>query len=104
MDGISLVPVLKNPKYKWDRPGLTTYGEGYSSVRSVQYRYIRYPDGTEELYDHYKDPYEHVNLAGRSEMKPVISKLAKSIPAHFEKSIPSKPAVKGRKAKDPDEG
>jgi len=104
LDGLSLVPVLKNPKYKWDRPGLTTYGERYSSVRSEQYRYIRYPDGKEELYDHYKDPYEHTNLAGRPEMKTVISKLAKSVPTHFEKAIPSKPPAKGKKTKDPDEG
>ncbi|MEJ7691483.1 sulfatase [Daejeonella sp.] len=104
LDGVSLVPILKNPKYEWDRPGLTTYGEGYSSVRSEQYRYIRYPDGTEELYDHYKDPYEHRNLASKPDMKPVISKLAKNVPVHFEKTVPSKASVKGKKAKDPDEG
>lgn len=104
LDGVSLVPVLKDPKYKWNRPALTTYGVGYSSVRSEQYRYIKYPDGKEELYDHNTDPYEHTNLIGKPKMKAVIDKLAKSVPAKFTKSIPSKPSVKGKKNKDNDEG
>ena len=99
LDGVSLVPVLKDPKYKWNRPGLTTYGVGYSSVRSEQYRYIKYPDGKEELYDHNKDSYEHTNLAGKSNMKAIIAKLAKSVPTKFTKSIPSKPIVKGKRVK-----
>lgn len=33
------------------------------SLRTERYRYIRYSDGSEELYDHGADPYEWVNLA-----------------------------------------
>lgn len=90
LDGISMVPILKDPKYKWARPGLTTYGEGYASIRTEKYRYIHYPDGTEELYNQLTDPYEHTNLAGKPEMKSVKAELAKSIPDHFQKSVPSK--------------
>lgn len=32
------------------------------SSRSRTHRYILYWDGTEELYDHTTDPFEHVNL------------------------------------------
>ncbi|TZF81331.1 sulfatase [Pedobacter sp. BS3] len=86
LDGISLVPVLKNPKAKWERPGVTVYGPDYSSVRTERYRYIRYADGSEELYDHESDPYEHTNLARRADMKPVIQQLAKYVPQKFAKS------------------
>ncbi len=96
LDGVSLVPILKNPKLKWDRPALTTFGEGYSSVRTEQYRYIKYPDGTEELYDHSKDPYEHTNLAGKPAMKSVIQKLAREVPPKFEKALSQRGAGKGK--------
>lgn len=87
LDGISLVPIFRNPKEEWARPGLTTFGENYSSVRDEQHRYIRYPDGSEELYDHQTDPYEHTNLAGQAAMKPVIESLGKAIPVRFKKSV-----------------
>ena len=90
LDGNSLASILKKPQAKWDRPGLTTLGEKYSSVRSEQYRYIQYPDGAEELYDHKKDPYEHNNLANEPSMRQVIAKLSKHVPAHFQKSVPTK--------------
>ncbi|WP_164891094.1 sulfatase [Botryobacter ruber] len=87
LDGVSLVPVLNNPHYKWDRPGFTTYGEQYASVRDERYRYIRYPDGSQELYDHQTDPYENNNVVHKPEMKPVISRLSGAIPKNFKKSI-----------------
>ena len=87
LDGKSIVPVLKNPEVKWDRPGFTSYGEEYSSVRSERYRYIRYPDGTDELYDHKTDPYENTNIAHKAENKEIISQLAESIPENFKKPI-----------------
>ena len=90
LDGLSFVSVLNNPKAKWDRPGLTTLGEKYSSVRSDRYRYIQYPDGTEELYDHKTDPYEHTNLANKASMKPIVAGLSKSVPSQFQKSVPTK--------------
>src|SRR5690606_24189322 len=94
LDGQSIIPILQNHKYNWTRPGLTTAGEGYSSIRSERYRYIKYPDGSEELYDHQSDPYEHVNLAGKADMKNVITELSKSVPAHFAPSVKEKPAPK----------
>jgi arylsulfatase A-like enzyme len=93
LDGKSLVPVLDDPGYKWERPGLTTFGENYSSVRSERYRYILYPDGAEELYDHARDPYEHTNLAGEESVKPVITALSGWIPESFERSVRDKKNV-----------
>ncbi|HCR31709.1 MAG TPA: iduronate-2-sulfatase, partial [Opitutae bacterium] len=44
------------------------------------WRYIRYNDGGEELYDHNIDPNEWMNLAENPEYKSVIASLAKSLP------------------------
>jgi len=55
LDGVSLVPLMKEPDMKWTRPAIMTMGEGNHAVRSQRWRYIRYNDGTEELYDHDKD-------------------------------------------------
>lgn len=62
-DGISLRPLLENPKAQREIPALMTYMRGNHAVRSDRWRYIRYSDGTEELYDHDVDPNEWENLA-----------------------------------------
>lgn len=63
-EGASLVPLLRNPAAAWNRPALTTFGRNNHSVRSDRFRYIRYSDGGEELYDHQTDDLEWHNLAG----------------------------------------
>lgn len=90
LDGKSIMPVLKNASAKWERNGFTYYGENYSGIRSERYRYIKYSDGSEELYDHATDPYEHINIAKNTSMKKVIQELAKSIPTSFQKSLGKK--------------
>jgi arylsulfatase A-like enzyme len=80
LEGVSLVPLLKNPSASWDRPALTIHGRNNHSIRSERYRYIRYRDGTEELYDHRKDPLEWDNLASKPELKEVKQRLAKWLP------------------------
>jgi arylsulfatase A-like enzyme len=73
VDGVSLLPLLKDPETSWDRPALMTMGRGNHAVRSERWRYIRYSDGSEELYDHGQDPWEWVNLAGDSRYEKVIA-------------------------------
>lgn len=62
LDGTSLKPLLKQPARVWQQPAITTHGRGNHAVRSERYRYIRYADGSEELYDHRNDPRELKNL------------------------------------------
>ena len=50
------------------------------SVRSEQFRYNVYEDGTEELYDHYTDPMEWKNLINDPEYKNVIRELRAYLP------------------------
>jgi arylsulfatase A-like enzyme len=88
LDGKSLVPWLKNPKAPRPDPALTTYGLGNHAIRSEQWRYIRYNDGGEELYDRTADPNEWTNLAGKPEFAKVKEGLAKWLPANNEPDAP----------------
>lgn len=72
LEGISVKSLLDDPDAEWTFPALTTFKEGNHSVRSERFRYIRYADGSEELYDHLKDPKEWVNLASNTDHKAVI--------------------------------
>mgnify|MGYP002832161480 FL=1 len=92
LDGISIVPLLKNPENKWDVPAVTEFKRGQCAVRSERFRYIRYGDGTEELYDHSKDPNEWTNLAENKSYRKVMDELGRSIPKKFAPHAPSKGA------------
>lgn len=98
IEGHSLRPFLADPQNgTWDGPdvALTVVFAGgasknavaaqHYSVRSEAWRYILYPDGKEELYDHERDPREWKNLAGdpaAQEMKRQLKqKLLKMIGA-----------------------
>jgi arylsulfatase A-like enzyme len=94
LEGRSLVPLLKNPKAEWDRPALTTHGRNNHSLRGERYRYIRYSDGTEELYDHEKDALEWINLADDPKYAVVKKQFAKWLP---KKNVPDVPRVKAKK-------
>lgn len=83
LDGISLVPLLKGEKQKRE-PSLMTYGINYSSITDGRFRFIRYPDGSEELYDHSTDPHEWNNLKGK---KKIRKKLEKYIPKEWAESL-----------------
>ena len=81
-EGESLVRILKDPGQSRGEPVLMTFGEGSHALRDSRWRYIRYRDGTEELYDHDNDPHEWTNLALRPGYQSVIGKLSKSLPLH----------------------
>jgi iduronate 2-sulfatase len=63
LDGVSLTAMLQRADVERGKPVVTTRHYGNHAVRSRDWRYIRYRDGSEELYDHRTDPEEHVNLA-----------------------------------------
>lgn len=80
LDGVSLVPLLKDPKAQWDRPSITTWGRNNHSARGQRYRYIRHPNGEEQLYDHKVDPDEFKNLASTPGLSDVKERLGKWFP------------------------
>src|SRR5262249_48595675 len=87
-EGESLMTWLKNPKAAKTTPAVTTYMLGNHAVRTDQWRYIRYRDGGEELYDRPKDPNEWTNLAAKPELTPVKKDLAQWLPKHNEPDAP----------------
>ena len=100
LDGCSLRPFLEDPvNGTWDGPdGALTmiYGELNNSIpagkkddlesqvwsyRTERWRYIRYNDGGEELYDHHHDPREWTNLAGNPEYTTIKRELGTQLDA-----------------------
>ena len=80
VEGTSLVPLLEDPDADWDYPTLTTNNYRNHAITSDRYRYIRWADGSEELYDFVADPHEFTNLSGDPEMQAVKDSLAAGLP------------------------
>jgi len=71
LEGESLMTWLRNPSAPKKTPAVTTYLFGNHAVRTEGWRYIRYKDGGEEMYDRAKDPNEWTNLAAKPEFASV---------------------------------
>jgi len=91
-EGRSIVPLLKNVDKTWNYPSQTTMGKDRHSVRGERYRYIRYQDGAEELYDHQVDSMEWKNLAGNPKYNKIKKELGKYMPTV---NVPEVPPRKG---------
>ena len=94
-----MAALLKNPAAKWDTPALTTHGRNNHGVRTERWRYIRYADGGEELYDHAADPQEWKNLAKDPAHASVIRDLARHLPEKNVEDAPTKAGGKKKKNK-----
>ncbi|MFV1963979.1 MAG: sulfatase [Pirellulaceae bacterium] len=91
LEGVSLVPLLSDPDARWERSAITTYGPNNHAIRTERWRYIRYYDGSEELYDHDVDAHEWNNLAGDAKFDDVKTRLAEWLPTT------NVPKARGRK-------
>jgi choline-sulfatase len=80
LEGISLRPQLIDANVKRERPAITSHNQGNHGVRTEKWRYIRYSDGSEELYDMILDPKEWHNLANRPEVEPVLQQHREWLP------------------------
>jgi arylsulfatase A-like enzyme len=94
VEGEDISPLLRDPKAKWDKPAVTTYHLNSHAVRTERWRYIRYANGDEELYDHDADEYEWTNLAKDAKFADVKKELAKLFPTTNK---PELPRVKDKK-------
>jgi arylsulfatase A-like enzyme len=85
VEGVSLMPQIRDPATPRRRPAICSHNAGNHSVCDTRWRYIRYADGGEELYDRQADPNEFDNLLApgrpRGPVAGVVAELASWLPA-----------------------
>jgi hypothetical protein len=80
LEGRSLLPLIQDTQSPWREAVVATIGRGTHSVFAGRWRYVRYFDGSEELYDLRDDPREWFNLAGNPDHSAVKRRLARHAP------------------------
>jgi len=80
LEGHGLMPQLKDAKTKRRWPAITTHNVSNHAVRSERWRYIRYADGSEELYDTLRDPNEWTNVVHEPKLAAVVREHARWLP------------------------
>ncbi|MFO0817039.1 MAG: sulfatase [Pirellulales bacterium] len=98
LEGRSLRPLLSDPTASWPSPAITTHGYKNHSVRTDSWRYIRYADGGEELYDHLSDPLEYTNLANSPMHAAQKADLIRWLPSTDAPNLPGAGGVPAAKA------
>ncbi len=84
LEGVSLASTLKNPSAAKDRNVFLPYmSPGEYAIINRDWRYIRYGDDGEELYNLTEDPHEWTNVVDQPQYASVIEELKKSAPSHF---------------------
>ncbi|MEM1314174.1 MAG: sulfatase-like hydrolase/transferase, partial [Pseudomonadota bacterium] len=80
VDGRSLVPLIAGEP--WEDPTALTWMRGSYSLRTEDYRYSRYEDGSEELWDVEADPFQQNNLVDDPAFADLLAELrAKALDA-----------------------
>ena len=88
LEGHNLSPQLQNASTAREWPAITTHNHDNHSVRSRDWRYIRYADGSEELYNMRKDPNEWKNLIGDESLASTIASHKRFLPSTNLKPVP----------------
>ena len=84
-EGKSLVTMMQKDEGLQDAYALTTFAMNNHAIKKDGYRYIRYEDGTEEFYDHSKDPNEWYNEASNPKYKSKLATLKALLPKENSK-------------------
>jgi hypothetical protein len=91
-DGPSLLPLLRNPQADWPHVSVTHAAKpGTYGLSAVDWRYIHYANGDEEMYDVASDPYEWTNLATKPEHQAKLEELRSLAPKEFATFVAATP-------------
>ncbi len=93
LEGISMVPVLKEPARSWKTAAFSTVGKenGKRSIRTQRYRYTESKISLvrgKELYDYEVDPDETVNMAFLPENEELAARLSERLHAGWQAALP----------------
>ena len=90
LDAESLVPWLKNPDAEKTTPVIVAGSDpGSFAVITQDFRYIRYADGSEELYNLKADPDELRDVSGLPDYAAAKKALKDLLPAKFQEFMPA---------------
>ena len=81
VEGANIRSLLMNPASEWSTPAITTFHQNNHGLRTDRWRYIRYADGGEELYDHRADEFEWTNLATNPAFAQIKQELIQKLPS-----------------------
>jgi arylsulfatase A-like enzyme len=80
-EGKSLKPLMNKNFGHSENYAVSTYGQNNHAVISKNYRYIRYEDDSEELYELKTDPNEWNNIADKPQNKSIKKQHKKQLPS-----------------------
>lgn len=95
----SLVALLRDPSAPWPHAAITHLDHpGNFAISTERWRYIRYRDGGEELYDIRADPHEWTNVAARPEYNSRLAEMRALAPKQIAPIHETQPGMATFKA------
>jgi arylsulfatase A-like enzyme len=89
LQGVSLCPILSDPERTTKRQfAYTITHQDGQSIRTDRWRYNRWGDSGEELYDHRSDPKEFANLAGDPRHEATLNEMRQLLRHAGRHSVP----------------
>lgn len=88
-EGRSLRPLLEGTQPESDGFAISTFGRNNHAVITQGFRYIRYHDGSEELYDRWKDPHAFTNVVDDPTYAKVRERLRARLPERNRRWSPA---------------
>ncbi|MBL9200181.1 MAG: sulfatase [Opitutaceae bacterium] len=102
LEGTSFAPLLEDPLRPWKRAvfAVVTRAGGQADanvgnpnelgrvVFDGRWRYIAWPDGTAQLYDHHSDPLEYENLAADPRARAQLGRMQQLLASGWKAALP----------------